>query len=93
RQAEEQRINMITNWLKISRREAAELRLSYLERIIDRHNAGLIENIKNEMKAMFKSLKEINTTNRVLANRARRTVSHILSSFTNGRNQVCNVKI
>lgn len=93
RQAEEKRMRMLTVALKISRKAAAEMKLSALEGFFNPEEVAELRKIKKELKTKLAKLAEINSTNRILANRARSSARHMLSLFSDGKNRVCNVKV
>lgn len=93
RQAEEQRIAYLMSWLNISRAEALKLKLSTIEKQFPDDNIKEIKKLKKNLAKLVNILQELNLTNRVLANRAKSSVSNMLSVLSNGNNYVCNVKI
>ncbi len=93
REAEEQRINLLTAWLKISKAEAASLKLTSLESRLNKDEINEVRTIRKNLRDLVNKLQQTNTTNRLLANRGRASVREILSIFSNGNNVVCNVKI
>lgn len=93
RQAEEQRISMLTAALKISRKDAANIALSSLEKYYQAEDLTEIRKLRLELRALTQRLQTLNTMNRVLANRARNSVGEILSLFMRGTNHLCNVKV
>lgn len=93
RRAEEQRISYIMAWLGISRGEAVKLRLSSLEKGVASEEIQELRTIKRNLTKLVNNLQEMNLTNRVLANRAKSSISTMMSVLTNGRNHVCNVTV
>ncbi|MFP4528975.1 MAG: flagellar protein FlgN [Candidatus Kapaibacterium sp.] len=93
RDAEEQRIRMLMAWLGAQRRDVVNMRLSALEKFFQSEELMELKKLKKSMRAMLERLQALNTTNRVLSNRARKSVQNIISVFTDGRNHVCNVKV
>lgn len=93
REAEESRIRLLMAWLGAPRNEAAKIRLSALEPHFVNDELREIRRIRAGLRKLLTDLHNINMTNRVLANKARSTVSRILSVFTNGSNHVCNVRV
>lgn len=93
RSIEEQRIKMIMNWLQIQRNDALNLSLSELEKLAD---ADIMDELKKAKKNLNKKillLNNLNTTNRVLTNKAHNSIGKIIAMFTNGTNHVCNVRV
>lgn len=93
KKAEENRISMIMNWLSVSRTDATKLRLSALETYFSKEDLQELKKMRSSMRGLINKLNSLNTTNKVLTNRARISVSEMISHFTNGRNYVCNVKV
>jgi hypothetical protein len=92
RKAEELRISFIIEWLGIARTKATSLKLSELKGFASLKNQNQIEKFRKETAKLISELNVLNTTNRILANRAKHSVGTMLSIFTEG-NKVCNVKV
>jgi len=89
RNAEEKRIALLMQWLNITRKEAMELKLSALEdRIEDEEVSNEIKKIRKELRIMIDRLQNMNSTNRLLSNRARANVKEMMGYITGGRHQV-----
>lgn len=93
RQAEEQRISYLMAWLGVSRSEAMKIRLSSFEKDVPSEELKEIRIMKRSMSKLVNNLQELNLTNRVLANRAKSSISSMMSVLTNGRTYVCNVTV
>ena len=93
RKAEEQRIVYIMSWLGISRSEAMKIRLSSFEKGLPSDQLKELRRMKKNLSQLVNILQELNLTNRVLANRAKSSVSNMMGILTNGQNHVCNVKV
>jgi len=93
RETEEKRIRLLMNWLQISRSEAMKIRLSAIERSLKGGEQENMRQIRSELDDLMNRFKVTNTTNRVLANKGKHSVSQMLAMFKNGRNSVCNVTI
>lgn len=93
RQAEEQRINLVMNWLRLSRRDASAMTLTSISEKLDPIDKDLILTYKNQMAELLSAFTSLNLVNRLLANKARNNVAEMLAFLTNGTNHVCNVKI
>lgn len=93
REAEDRRLAMLAAALKVSRTEAAAMTMTKLEQYFDADELNELRRLKHELRSLTNSLRNLNLVNRVLANRARRSVADILSMFRNGFNHVCNVKV
>ena len=93
KQAEEQRINMLMSWLSLNRRQASSLTLSALSKNFKGTELEDIKDLRKQMKILVDKLHSTNSLNRVLANRASNNIKEMIVHFTNGTNQLCNVKI
>lgn len=93
REAEDRRLAMLAAALKVSRSEAAAMTMTKLEQFFDADELHELRRLKHELRSLTNSLRNLNLVNRVLTNRARRSVADILSMFRNGFNHVCNVKV
>ena len=93
RNAEEKRISLLMQWLGISRKEAAELKLSTLEeKIEDKEVCTEIKKMRKELRTMIDQLQNMNSTNRLLTNRARTNVKEMMDYITNGK-AICNMEV
>lgn len=93
RETEEQRIKLLMTWLKLSRKEANELKLSSLERALFADEKIEMHNLRIELKKLIDKVQNFNSMNRILANRARTSVQELIKILTNGTNHVCNVRV
>ncbi|MCB0701851.1 MAG: flagellar export chaperone FlgN [Candidatus Kapaibacterium sp.] len=94
KEMEERRLRYMVSKLSISRVEASQLRLSEIEKTVEGENKIDLRRIRIAMKKIVAELQEVNTTNRLLSNRAKTSVSNIISVLNsrNGR-KVCDVKV
>lgn len=94
KEMEERRLRYMVSKLSISRVEASQLRLSEIEKTVESENKIDLRRIRIAMKKIVAELQEVNTTNRLLSNRAKTSVSNIISVLNsrNGR-KVCDVKV
>ncbi|MDR0927546.1 MAG: flagellar protein FlgN [Ignavibacteria bacterium] len=93
RQAEDKRIALLMQWLGLSRKEAASLKLSALEEKIQNTAIGSeIKKIRTDLHSMIEQLQNLNTTNRLLTNRAKTNVKEMMDYITGGR-AVCNMSV
>ncbi len=93
REAEERRLMLIGNLLGLGRAEAQKLTLSSLEKYFTGEEQSEIIKLRKELKRLLENINSVNITNRVLANRARRSVQEVLQIVTNGGNHFYNVKV
>lgn len=93
RKAEEQRIDLLTNWLKISRKEAMNLTISNIEKEFDKNQRGLFGELKSKLSNNIEKLNHLNKENRILTNRALRSNAEMLNMITKGSNGVLNRKV
>ena len=91
--AEKERIDFIQNWLKISKSNASKIKLSEIEEQLPDDNRSEYLKLRKYLKTLINKINEANSMNRVLANRAGRTIREILSVISGENNHVCNVKI
>lgn len=93
RATEEKRVDMLMQWLGISRKDAARLNISVLEDKIE--NRELLEKIsvlRQAMKNTTTQLQNINNTNRLLTLRAQKSIREMMDFVSNGR-PICNTEI
>ncbi len=93
RKAEDVRLTIIANWLKVNKSEANSLRVSDLAKLCSKEDRIELVQLKNTMSEVLTRLHEINTSNRVLTNRAKHSVNEMIQILTNGTNNVCNVRV
>ncbi len=93
RSAEEKRIRLLMSWLNVPLKDAAKIRLSSFEKHARGEELEMIKKMKDDFRGIFVEMHEKNTSNRVLANRAKSGVERMISLFSNGNNIVCNVKV
>ncbi|MFP4369934.1 MAG: flagellar protein FlgN [Candidatus Kapaibacterium sp.] len=93
RESEDKRIRFLMSKLGCGRAAAADIRLSQLEKYFEGDELMEVKILRKKLKNLLDRLQDLNTSNRVLANRARSGVAEALSLFTNGRQNVCNVRI
>lgn len=93
RRAEEQRIDFIMNWLAVSRNEAQGIGMSQLEKRFKNEELKELKDLRKALKQLLTNLQTLNSTNRMLANRARSSISEMMGVMTNGRNHVYNVRV
>lgn len=94
KEMEERRLRYMVSKLSISRVEASQMRLSEIEKTVEGENKIELRRIRIAMKKIVSELQEVNTTNRLLSNRAKNSVSNIITALNsrNGR-KVCDVKV
>jgi len=93
KQVEEQRITLVSSWLGIKKSDAMRLKLSDVINIMKEDEDSILNKLKIEFKNLLSKLHVNQSLNRVLASRARNSLSELLHIMTNGSNHVCNVKI
>ena len=92
RKAEEKRISLLMEWLNITRKEATSLKLSTLEEKVGENNVSAdMKRMRGEIKTMIDRLHTLNSTNRLLTNRARVNVKEMIDFITGGKT-FCNVQ-
>ena len=90
---ERERIDYIQNWLKISKSEASKLKLSVIENQLDDEKKIEYIKLRKYLNGLISKINDMNSMNRVLANRSRRTIQEILAVISGENNHVCNVKV
>lgn len=91
---ENNRIELLMKWYNISRNQAKNLSLSQLQRTFKDEDFSEIKNIRKKLKDSLISLNNLNSTNRVLSNRAKNSINEMMKSLSKrGETQVCNVKV
>lgn len=93
RKAEEQRVRYLSAWLKIPRKNAVAIQISQIEKALEGDEVRELRRVRNAFRDKLTALAALNTTNRILANRASKSVRQILALFSNGSNYMCNVRI
>lgn len=93
RLAEEKRIKFLMSTFKISRTDAINMTMTEITKNFSMEENKEFIQIRKELKKLINQIHNNNIVNRVLANRARASVREMLGFFTNGTNQVCNVRI
>lgn len=94
REAEAMRVNLLIQWLKISKQDAMNLRMSTIEKQLKNNEERIaMKALRIKIMALLKKLHTFNNLNRSLANRARNSVRETLSYLTNNGKHVCNVKV
>lgn len=90
---EEYRIKLLMNWLNISSNDAISLKLSTLEKKLDRENMKKLHPLRMELQKLVLELQGYTLNNRVLVNKAKQSVQGILTMFTRNGNQIINQKV
>ncbi len=92
-QTEDNRINLIASWLGLSKKDASGIWLSEIEQKVKTEEVAELRQIKKSLSIKINKLSNLNSTNRLLANRARNNVNQIISIISDGNNHLCNVKV
>lgn len=90
---EEYRIKLLMNWLNISSNDAMSLKLSTLEKKLDKENMQKLRPLRLELQKLVLDLQGYNLNNRVLVNKAKQSVQGIMMMFTRNGNQIINQKV
>jgi hypothetical protein len=90
---EEYRVKLLMKWLEINSNDALSLKLTTLEKKLNRRDMALLKPIRIELQKLVLELQSLTNTNRVLVNRAKNSVQNILNLFTRNGNQIVNKKI
>ncbi len=91
--AEEKRIDLLMSWMRIGRRDAVNLKLSLIKKHVENPDISTaIRELQKSLRSLIEQLQVLNTTNRLLTNRARTSIKEMMEMITGG-NSMCNVKI
>jgi flagellar biosynthesis/type III secretory pathway chaperone len=91
-QKERLRWHILNADLGINRQDAPRATLSELLGTMQDYEQEMYGSIRNELATLLARLQQLNNTNRLLAQRARNSTSHILD-FMRDNVSICNVKI
>lgn len=94
KEMEERRIRYFMSKYSLKRSEALELTISKLEDNLEQEKLLAVKRFRISMKNLSNELETLNNTNKILINRARKSVSKIVNSLDiqDGR-KVCNVVV
>jgi flagellar biosynthesis/type III secretory pathway chaperone len=90
---EEYRIKLLMNWLNISSNDAMSLKLSTLEKKLDKENMKKLRPLRLELQKLVLDLQGYTLNNRVLVNKAKQSIQGIMMMFTRNGNQIINQKV
>lgn len=90
---EEYRVKLLMKWLEINSNDALSLKLTTLEKKLNKKDMALLRPIRIELQKLVFELQNLTNTNRVLVNRAKNSVQNIMNLFTRNGNQIVNKKI
>lgn len=93
KKAEEARIKFMMEWLNISRASASKMTMTQILNFSDKNNFSVLSMMQDSMNSLTNQLFNLNIANRILSNRAKSSVSELISVLTNGTNNVCNVTV
>ncbi|MFA7626075.1 MAG: flagellar export chaperone FlgN [Candidatus Kapaibacterium sp.] len=93
KQAEDARIKFMMDWLKITRTSASKMTMSQILNFSDKNNYSVLQLMQESMNSLSNQLVNLNMANRVLSNRAKNSVTELISILRNGTNNVCNVRV
>lgn len=90
---EEERIQFFMEWFKLSKKEAALLRISTLEKNLKGEALEIVGILKDELNSLNAKINFYNRHNKILTNRARNSVGKIMKLLSNSHKTVFNVKV
>lgn len=90
---EEYRVKLLMKWLDINSNDALSLKLTTLEKKLNKKDMAILKPIRIELQKLVLELQSLTNTNRVLVNRAKNSVQNIMNLFTRNGNQIVNKKI
>jgi hypothetical protein len=93
KRAEEARIKFMMEWLNITKTSASKITMTQILNFSDSNNFSVLQLMQESMNSLTNQLVNLNLANRVLSNRAKHSVTELISILTNGTNNVCNVRV
>ncbi len=87
------RWKILASQLNISTKEASQIAMSELIPTLDGYQQDIFKKLQSELAELVTKWQSLNSTNRVLAFRARASVKEILTFFAESDVRVCNVRI
>ncbi len=91
-QKERLRWHIVHSDLGVNKQDAPRATLSELLTTMQEYEQEMYGSVRNELAALLARLQQLNNTNRLLAQRARNSTSHILD-FMRDNVSVCNVQV
>ncbi|GAB5466267.1 MAG: hypothetical protein Kapaf2KO_17030 [Candidatus Kapaibacteriales bacterium] len=90
---EDERIEMLMNWLELDRKNAMAIRLSMIESKLKGESLTRMKEYRKRMGSKVSELSQTNRNNQILAARAKRNNNSMMSLFATEDNKVCNVVV
>lgn len=90
---EEDRIDLLEKWFRISRKEALTLKLSTLEKKLQGEPLNVIKKLRANLNELNAKIHFYNRNSTILTNRAKYSLNNILRLLSNSHNTVFNVKV
>ncbi len=91
--AEDERFNILSNWLNINKSESRNIKLSELKKFISKDEIKELQKLQKNFESLLNQLLTLNNTNRLLINRAKLNIREMIDFMTNGTQNVCNIKV
>ncbi len=93
KRAEEARIKFMMEWLNITKTSATKMTMTQIINFSDENSFSVLQLMQDSMNTLTNQLVNLNLSNRVLSNRAKHSITELISILTNGTNNVCNVRV
>jgi len=91
--AEQERMQILANWLNINSYNVKEIKLSDLKKFISKDEYKELIKIQNNFKQLTDKIYNLNNTNKILINKAKQSIKEMIEFLTNGTQNVCNYKV
>ncbi len=91
--AEQERMQILANWLNINIANIKNLKISDLKKYLTKEEYKELVKIQNNFKTMIDKIYNNNNTNKILINKAKQNIKEMLDFLTNGTQNVCNYKV
>jgi hypothetical protein len=91
--AEEARIKFLMEWLNITKSSATKITMSQIINYSETNNYSVLLLMQESMNSLTNQLVNINIANKILTNRAKNSVNDLIGIFTNGTNNVYNIRV
>jgi flagellar biosynthesis/type III secretory pathway chaperone len=81
------------NSMQLTRKEASTMTISSLKESLTGDRIESLSAMQKELRDLTQELHQLNSTNRVLAHRARTSIQELMSIFNSDGVRVCNVTV
>jgi len=91
--AEQERMQILANWLNINSYNVKEIKLTDLKKFISKEEYKELVKVQNNFKQLTDKIYNLNNTNKILINKAKQSIKEMIEFLTNGTQNVCNYKV